>query len=721
MKDEMFVKIDLHVHSPYSFDCYKGNKNDQEFYEILKQAKKKGLKIISITDHNSIDGYKKLIQLKESLTTQKNSLEKITDSEQSKVLLAQIIERLALFSDILILPGLEFETNDGIHILVIFNNTVQTNVIERFLADGGYKPEDFGHENPSTFANWDINYLLDESKKYECLVIDAHTDSNKGILNTIPKGKARAHCFSHPQLSGVCYNNEDQKNKLQETMKTAKEYSRSTSLAFVKFSDSHKAKDVGLHSTWIKIVNLTFSNLRAAFNNPTEMIFTHEPSTAKILQNLLKLDESYGVPSLEEAPDLFKRLFCALTNTNGGFILLGVREDKTPIGVELKKPYDNSFIDKIRSISKDLPPMRIRYSFYDFVENKVIVSILIFPDEHLASIKGDDRIYSIKSKKLTTLSASEIQNLVEERTSTQIESLINKRIQSVENDCGLIKNLFASMPIIRSYEKKIIDRKLEYKFVSAEIIDVKSIKKLNQERKSLRANGKTRGNIFYFSDPIPPRLTSAYLRYSLPLFFSSPQVPKNVLKPTIYVVPFGGVFYSTRDYPFYSDKSESIMKIHESQTNSPYGIKFTACFLKSSFLLWYILTKFDDCNLFSGKIIESIRLPLFHIKKPECASLIQKINAYFDQSITSENQFLIQSGKINEKQAMTKLVEEHNSKIDNISYNIDKTIYELMELSPKEIDTIEVTLKLNKIYLPQSPTLNASLISSSKLSVNSES
>jgi hypothetical protein len=719
MKEETFVKIDLHIHTPSSIDCYKGNKNDQEYYDILKQAKKKDLKIISITDHNSLEGYKKLIQLEESLNTQKTSLEKITDSEQSKILLSEVKERLSLFSDILILPGLEFETNDGIHLLIIFNDSVQINTIERFLSEGGYKPEDFGHDNPSTFAKWDINYLLDESKNYNCIVIDAHTDSNKGILNTIPKGKARSHCFSHPQLSGVCYNSEDQKNKLQETMKTSKDYARSTSLAFVKFSDSHKSEDVGLHSTWIKIKNLSFSDLRTAFNNPTEMIFTHEPNAAKILQALLKLENSFGVPSLEDTPDLFKKVFCALANTNGGYILVGVTEDKTPKGVTIKKPYDKIILEKIKPILKELPISKMQYSFYDFIDGKIIISFRIFSSERLASVKGDDRIYSIKSKKIATLSASEIQNLVEERSSRQIESLVNKRIQSVEKDCGLIKNLFSSMPIIRSYHTKAIDIKLDYSFVNAESIDIKSIKKLNQISKSVWSNGKSKGNIFYFSEYIPPRYSNAYLRYSLPLFFSSSSIPKPISKPTIYIIPSGGVFYSTKDYPFYSGKIQSIVKIHDSPINSIYGMKFTVCFLKSSFLIWYLLTKFDDHNLYISSIIDSIRMPLFHVKNPECSALIENINTNFDQALKLEYVFLVKSNKIKEKQTMAKLIDEHNAKIDVIAYNIDKCIYKLLDLAPNEIEIIENTLKLNKLHLPKPLTLDSALISSSKLSANS--
>jgi len=68
-----FVKIDLHIHTPAS-KCYKGNKDNSEFLNILRKAKNEELKIIAITDHNSIQGYKKLIELKTALINERKTL-----------------------------------------------------------------------------------------------------------------------------------------------------------------------------------------------------------------------------------------------------------------------------------------------------------------------------------------------------------------------------------------------------------------------------------------------------------------------------------------------------------------------------------------------------------------------------------------------------------------------------------------------------------------------
>jgi histidinol phosphatase-like PHP family hydrolase len=160
-----FVKVDLHVHTPASHACYIGSKEDGEYFKIIKKAKSKNVKVIAITDHNSIKGYKKLMELKDELLAQKKSLSQITDSMQSKQLLKNNESLLALFEDILILPGVEFEVNNGIHMLIIFNQKTGVDQIERFIIDGGYSQKDFGLEMAGTLARWDIFTFLRTVKK----------------------------------------------------------------------------------------------------------------------------------------------------------------------------------------------------------------------------------------------------------------------------------------------------------------------------------------------------------------------------------------------------------------------------------------------------------------------------------------------------------------------------------------------------------------------------
>ncbi len=696
-----FVKLDLHIHTPAS-SCYKGEKSDDEYLRILRQAKSQELRVISFTDHNSVEGYKTLLKLKERLITEKRSLSSITDSEQVKSRLQILENDLEIFDNILILPGIEFEVSNGIHLLVIFNDTVPVDQITKFLSDGGYGPENFGIEETSNLSNWDIFTLFEESKKYDCIVIDAHTDSDKGILNTIRQGKPRANCFRSPQLSAVCYKSEEQKEKLQHILTTSKEYYRAIPLAFLKFSDSHVADTVGLPSTWVKLEKMSFESLKTAFSNPSELVSTEEPSIVRILDDLIKSPNSFGIPDIStESQELISKHICALSNSEGGYVLLGVTPNRGKVGIPVKdvtkrESFNDLFDQMVNCFLGVEPSPRISLNIYPLQNNKVIISIHIPKASTLVSLKEDGLVYSIKGNSVSVLSARDIEYIIEDKVLKEIQSKIDRRLQSVENDCHLIKNLFSSLPIIRFFDKNSKEGGIKPSLEKSVDLNPDDIGKL----KKIRYNGTSRGTLFYLRESQSPRLPYSYLRYTLPLFtirnINRPSIPRE----TIYVIPGGGIYYSNRDYPFFSERYGQIIKLYKTSVDSNYGMKFTTCFLKSSFLLWYLKNKHDDIDLFTPDIFNNLRFPILNIKDPHTIEIIDSINKDFDIIVKLETTFLTGLNKI-KKDEFIQYAEEHNKRVDEVSHNIDASIYKLIGLSADEIITIESNLWLNGIYIPK--------------------
>jgi hypothetical protein len=692
MNDD-FVKIDLHIHTPES-KCYKGKKDDSEFLDILRKARKEKLKIIAITDHNSIQGYKKLVKLKSSLCNEIKTLSSITDSEQSKVRSKELEQDLQLFEDILILAGIEFEVRNGIHLLIIFGIDTPVEVIDKFIIDGGYRPQNFGEENPSTLANWDIFALLDESKKYNCLIIDAHTDSNKGILNTIPKGAQRAACFRSPQLNAVCYKNEEQMEKLKQILQSAKEYARQVPLSFVKFSDAHSVSAIGSVFTWVRLDNINLESLRSAFANPSELVSIEQPSLARILNEVLIQDNSFGIPDLSpDSKELFKRYICSLHNSSGGNILFGVNEKKKICGlIEKTDQISTEIIECFEDIDGDF---RYKIMGYPLQNKRIVVSIRVPQGTSLINIINDGLIYSIKNKSINILSAEEVQTLVEDRLMDDMGSRISKRLLAVEKDCHLIKNLFSTMPIIRSFEKNSIEAEFDIEVEKSIELDVADIQKL----KNSFSNGTSRGNIFFLSELQPPRLKYTYLRYSLPIFMLRSIKRKAVVRDTIYITPGGSVYFCKKDCPMFSDIEMPVLKLYKT-LNTRYGIRFITCFLKSSFLLWYCKNKFDDIDLHNPNIFKNLRLPILDISDQSIKGQIVKINGYFDQIIGLERNYLAIAQKL-KKPELQEHTDKHNMQVDKIAYDIDHIIYQLLNLTTDEISVIEDNLRLNEVYLPK--------------------
>lgn len=695
-----FVKIDLHIHTPAS-SCYQGKKTDDEYLRILRKAKSRKLKIISFTDHNSIEGYRTLLKIKDKITDEKRSLLLLTDSEQAKIRLKTIDEDLELFNDMLILPGLEFEVRNGIHLLIIFNDTVPLEEIYGFIIDGGYSPENFGNDITTGLSNWDIFALFEESKKHDCIIIDAHTDSSKGILNTIPSGAPRAACFSSPQLSAVCYKNEEQKEKLQNTLKTSKEYLRTIPLSFLKFSDAHIADNVGSPSTWVKLEKISFDALKTAFSNPSELVSTEEPSIIKILDDLIRLPNSFGIPDLsEKSLENFSKYICAFSNSEGGYILVGVTTNKAKVGIfvedQLNKESYRAIIDKMLDCLRKVEPIqRPSFNMYPLQNNRVVISMYVPKSPSFTNLKEDGRIYSIKDDSLYQLAVNDIVHIVEDKVLKDIESKIIRRLQSVENDCNLIKNLFSSIPIIRFFDTNSVEARLKPILEASMDLDHINIRKLEK----IRYTGTSRGTLTYVREPTQPRLSYTYLRYTLPLFSLRNINYRSVLKDTIYIVPGGGLYFSNRDYPFFSERYGQIIKLCKESLPSKYNVKFTVCFLKSSFLLWYLKNKHDSIDLFETDIFNNLRLPALNMKRPDTIEIINSINDNFDKIVGLETTFLLNMKNVKKDDIMNYFT-EHNLRVDKLAYEIDRLIYKLLNLSSNDISTIEQNLRLNEIYLP---------------------
>lgn len=709
--DNDFYKVDLHIHTPAS-SCYKGEKTDEEYLRILEKAKTQKLKVIAITDHNTIEGYKKILKIKSDLLLKKDNLDSITDSKQAKLEIEEVKNKLILFDNILILPGIEFEVRNNVHMLIIFNPDTPLNTIERFLYEGGYDEISFGKENPLTLANWDVIELYNNLKKHNCIVIDAHTDVNKGMFKVIQPGSYRANCFKSDCLQAIGYRNEKQKNILANILKNSKEYKRNTPIAFVKFSDSHSLDEVGTYVTWFKLDKINFDNIKLALNNPTEKISTEIPSLNKILNRIFKEEIVFGVINFsDESKKYFMQAICALNNSKGGYCLFGVDSNNNKVGISLEYTSEDQkrkeigdslkkILECVKEIVNNYSLKNIpRISVYPIQNKKVIFSIKINKSDELISIEGEGIVYSIHKNKIIILSADEVQKLIEERTVNYLRKKIQYKIDNIQNECNMLLNTFDSIQIIKKFEHDSVRlSSVIHKPLIRESIKINKDDKIKlQNSVEKYPNGIVRGNIISYDSKLKARLERAYLRYSTPLYCLKTK-QKITNSEFINILPGGQVFYSKKDYPFYSDFLPCILKI-ESHDEKYFSNIFITCFLKSSFWLWYALNKFSSFDLYSPKIFRCILLPKVN-SNPEIKKIIELIEINFKKIIELEKIFLINTNKTKGLKRLGHIIEEHNKTIDELAYNIDKNIYKLCRLSDNDIRIIENYLKNNNIYLP---------------------
>lgn len=108
---ERWLRIDLHIHPAAAADAGPG---EATLLDVLHQAERKSLDIVGLVDHNSVRGYEQLRLELSRLTVLKEAGRLSAEEER---LLA---EYQRLLSRLLLLPGFELLTKEGVPLLALF-------------------------------------------------------------------------------------------------------------------------------------------------------------------------------------------------------------------------------------------------------------------------------------------------------------------------------------------------------------------------------------------------------------------------------------------------------------------------------------------------------------------------------------------------------------------------------------------------------------------------
>jgi len=158
-----WLKCDLHTHTPVSCDTpeMKGISESEWLCAYMKQE----IDLVAITDHNTgrwID------PLKQAYYTLKH-------------------DKIPSFRPLLLIPGVEITTADGIHILALFDPSATTLFIEDFLSQIG-SPADTRGESSCAAAIGTLA-LINRIMTVGGVAIPAHIDRRrgKGLLHLEPE------------------------------------------------------------------------------------------------------------------------------------------------------------------------------------------------------------------------------------------------------------------------------------------------------------------------------------------------------------------------------------------------------------------------------------------------------------------------------------------------------------------------------------------------------
>lgn len=692
--ERLTFKADLHIHTPAS-KCYKGPKDDVEYLRIIENAKEKGLDIIAITDHNSIEGYEKLIEQKIRIKTEIEAYKKLKDSKEAKQTIKEDERILAIFDSILILPGVEIEVNHGVHMLAIFNPETEITIIKEFLKNGGFDDESIGKDD--VFSDWSLFSFYEESKNYDCLIFDAHTDSNKGIFNTISEGTTRIHAFTDKALAGIFYKNEKRKNKIRALF-SQPNYRRTNPVAFLKSSDAHKIEDIGKEKTYFLLNDLKWTDFKDSFNNPDECIFTADPDTKAIINSVSNTGKCVFISDIENTIDKFAESLCGLSNSDGGYIVLGAESTDVINGIEIRNKNDNKRIDDFFDVIHKKTKINFGYNRYPVKDGFYVLVVRVDSGDELVDVGDNGVVYYYTNGAIKNLSANQIHQLLCQKIETKYQQHISKELAVITKSASAIDTYLKSQPILNSYSKKSITI---YQYISSLVVQEPT--KLTPEQKQRildhykeKQHGSCRGSVMFIDkDLINPRLNDAFLRITPPKFLIQ-GIKKISNKNILYIIPGGAVFYSESELNYHNNRNIPVLKI---EVSDEYPIKFLCAFLKSSFFLWYVKNKFGEFNFFPSTIFNEITIPILHLGNQEEKELISGIETNVDNIVNLENTFLRTDWKTIKNR--NEYVTQHNEKTKIFFNKIDASIFSLLRLEDKDIKIIKDNLRANYIYVPE--------------------
>jgi PHP family Zn ribbon phosphoesterase len=422
--NNQWYTIDLHLHTSASSDY---QQSGVTILDILKKAEARGLDIIAITDHNTIAGYRRLVEEIDQLELLQK-LGRLLPEEQRK-----LDEYQRLLNKILVLPGFEFTATFGFHILCIFPPEKSVRELEHLLLTLNIPPEQLDEGSQTVGATEDVLTIYQTIDQNGGLVIAAHANSSNGVaMRGFGFGGQTKIAFTQdPHLHALEVTDLEQKGPRTTAAffsGTKPEYPRR--MHCIQGSDAHrlttdpvrkKNLGVGDRATDVLLPESSFAAL-------VDLFRSNDFSRTRPHRHQEEPAYDFIQAAQEEGPNIIQdfhesmtvrggKLYavladvCAFANTNGGTLYIGLSSEvkKPPAGIS---DPDQGIHQLEKEINNRIsPPLHCQVDIHEF-RGKKILRILVPRGEESPYAVDDNKIY-IRDEADTGLAVrDEIVNLV---------------------------------------------------------------------------------------------------------------------------------------------------------------------------------------------------------------------------------------------------------------------------------------------------------------------
>lgn len=201
-----------------------------------------------------------------------NDIEVVAITDHYRILSAVTLIEATEAAGIVVLPGFEAVTKEGIHVLALFDPGTPAKRIERVIGDCGI--HDTGAVSPT--GKYDVVQCVENAREWAAVFVAAHVYSSGGLLQAL-KGEARIKAWTNPGLlacsvAGSVSSAPDSIRAILENKDP--NYKRARRMAILNAQDVVCPEDLADSSSycWVKMSKASVEGLRQAFLEPESRI-----------------------------------------------------------------------------------------------------------------------------------------------------------------------------------------------------------------------------------------------------------------------------------------------------------------------------------------------------------------------------------------------------------------------------------------------------------------
>jgi hypothetical protein len=707
--------IDLHVHTPASYD-YEGLRDDSEYLTLIKRANEFGIgaskrdstgrkhliSCVAFTDHNSVEGFcrwKRIVEDTGSLAAA------IRNRDPNNELLKNLESDLDTLRAVRVLMGVEISANPGVHLLLIFHESIQPDNVREFLTQLYAKSYTTFAGTTGLISHSSLEQTLDmihSTFGEHVIVIAPHVENSGGIYEALKElGHLRMLALKHQALTALSFNKPETRDRLRGLLQQG-DYKRESPLVFIQSSDAHgKRGRIGQPRTDVLVRNgrPTFSNIREAFrhNNRVKCSIDFVEEEYRNLtadEQIFKFKATTSFSFNEEDHQELATTVCAILNSRTGVIELEgtMVADEPKLRERVETELENLLDSKL------LPNPHIVLAMeFKFSSTRIRVLFKPVPMVRLSTCSGV--VYVIDKSAVRYATSTEIESIVASLMERRFGNRFTKALEDISSRSILLSKMPTAMPLLLRCRD-------QFDFMDKDDLKLTKIESAKGDDRDdgftdfyndlldkFQFGTSTGSTIIIPDDPTPPREHEHYVRYLPYRFDCAPKEHQRfgattLQSPSILIRPGGcshfcepgSVIAETTIFSIAPDPKPDIL------------IGLIAWF-KSSFFIWYSAVYMGSFDLYQHLQDGNFRFP---IPKLDQTKLYARLSMLANNILLEERRFLQELQKEQQKGADSsyrdKLRIRHNSSSNIISLAIDDEIYDFLNLDDDDREFIAQTV-----------------------------